>query len=240
VQITGRDADEVLVEQADDKLTVVAPRQRAGLFAGDHHLDVVITVPTGSDLAAKLGSADLTATGLLGIAHIRTGSGDVGLDTLEGPSLVETGSGHVLIESARERLRIKSGSGDVQVDGAHSAISISTGSGDVEIGTSNAPAVVKTGSGDLKVVDARTDVAMTTGSGDLVIHTASRGRFTVKGASSDVHIGVPAGVPVWTDVSTISGRISSDLEGAGEPTDGGDYVELRAKTVSGDVTLTQV
>ena len=40
-------------------------------------------------------------------------------------------------------------------------------------------------------------------------------------------------------MSTVSGRIRSDLTGAGEPEDGADYVELRAKTVSGDVVLTE-
>ena len=62
----------------------------------------------------------------------------------------------------------------------------------------------------------------------------------MKGASGDVKVGVPAGVPVWTDVSTITGDIRSSLQSAGEPTEGADHVELRAKTVSGDIVVTQV
>jgi len=53
-------------------------------------------------------------------------------------------------------------------------------------------------------------------------------------------IGIPAGVPVWTDVTTVSGSIHSDLRGAGQPEPGADYVELRAKTVSGDIDLREV
>jgi hypothetical protein len=64
--------------------------------------------------------------------------------------------------------------------------------------------------------------------------------MTAKGASGDVHIGVPAGVPVWTDISTVSGEIRSTLRGAGQPQDGADHVEVRAKVVSGDIVLTQV
>lgn len=41
-----------------------------------------------------------------------------------------------------------------------------------------------------------------------------------------------------TDI--VSGRVHSDLDGAGEPAEGQDYVELRAKTVSGDVVLLQL
>ncbi len=240
VDISGRDADQVVVEQSGRRISVVAPRQRAGFFGGDSRLDVTITVPLGSDLAARTGSADVTVSGPVGTTQVKTGSGDVRTEDLTGPALVETGSGDVDIQVANAELRVKSGSGHVRVRHAESAVAASTGSGDVEIGTSNGPAAVKTGSGDLKVIDANTDVSLVTGSGDLLVGTARRGRFTMKGASGDVHIGIPAGLPVWTDISTLSGSIRSDLESAGEPAEGADHVELRAKTVSGDIVLTQV
>ena len=240
VDVAGRDADQVEVEQSGKRISVVAPRQRAGFFGGDSKLDVTITVPLKSDLAVRTGSADVRVTGTVGTTQIKTGSGDVRTDDLAGPALVETGSGDVDIQVANAELRVKSGSGTVRVRHAESAVAASTGSGDVEIGTSNGPAAVKTGSGDLKVIDANTDVSLVTGSGDLLVGTAHRGRFTMKGASGDVHIGIPAGLPVWTDISTLSGAIRSNLESAGEPAEGADHVELRAKTVSGDIVLTQV
>jgi DUF4097 and DUF4098 domain-containing protein YvlB len=67
-----------------------------------------------------------------------------------------------------------------------------------------------------------------------------RGRVTVKGASGDVAIGVATGIPVWTDVATVTGTIRSDLQGAGQPQEGQDHVEIRVKTVSGDIVLTEV
>ena len=240
VEIHGRDADQVEVEQYGRRISVVAPRQRAGFLGGDSKLDVAITVPLGSDLVVRTGSADITVSGTVGTSQLKTGSGDVRTGDLAGPALVETGSGDVDIEVANAELRVKSGSGRVRVRHAESAVAASTGSGDVEIGTANGPAAVKTGSGDLKVVDANTDVSLVTGSGDLLVGTAHRGRFTMKGASGDVHIGIPAGLPVWTDISTLSGSIRSDLASAGEPAEGADHVELRAKTVSGDIVLTQV
>ena len=51
---------------------------------------------------------------------------------------------------------------------------------------------------------------------------------------------MPAGVPVWTDVHTVTGTIHSTLEGAGQPEPGADHVELRTTTVSGDIDLTQI
>jgi hypothetical protein len=79
-----------------------------------------------------------------------------------------------------------------------------------------------------------------TGSGDLVVGTARRGKFSMKGASGDVRIGIPAGTPVWTDLSTVTGAIHSNLEGVGQPAEGADHVELRVKNVSGDIVLNQV
>ena len=46
--------------------------------------------------------------------------------------------------------------------------------------------------------------------------------------------------PVWTDISSLTGRIHSTLSGAGQPAEGQDHVEVRAVTVSGDVELVEV
>ena len=240
VEIAGRDAEQVDVRQDGDQITVIAPKLRGGFFGGDNRLDVVVTLPTDSQLAVRTGSADVAVTGTVGTAQVKSGSGDVEVDVAGGALLVETGSGDVRVEEARAELKAKSGSGDVLVVDAAAALMVSTGSGDVQLWTTRGPAVVKTGSGDVKVGDAGTDVTMTTGSGDLVVSTVRRGRMTAKGASGDVHVGIPAGVPVWTDISTVSGEIRSNLHGTGQPEEGADHVEVRAKVVSGDIVLTQI
>jgi DUF4097 and DUF4098 domain-containing protein YvlB len=239
VAVSGRDADRVLVDLDGDRLSVVAPKDRSGFLGGDRKLDLTITVPTDSGLQVKTGSADLAARGRYAATHVRSGSGDVVVDEIGGPGLVETGSGDIRLHAAAQELRIKSGSGDVVIDRSAADVSISTGSGDVQLGTTGGRAAVKTGSGDLRVGEAESDVSLSTGSGDLVIGTAHRGRVTAKGASGDVHVGIPAGVPVWTDLTTVTGNIRSGLAGAGEPEDGADHVELRARTVSGDIVLTE-
>ena len=240
VEVAGADAEQVEVRQEGREISVVAPRKHGGFFGNDSSLAVKVTLPHESELALKTGSADITVDGTVGRVEIKSGSGDVRLADLAGPGLVETGSGDVTIEVANAELRIKSGSGEVAVRHAEEAVAISTGSGDVRLGTARGPAAVKTGSGDLRVTEAHTDLSLTTGSGDLVVGTAHRGRLTAKGASGHVRIGVPAGVPVWTDISTISGTIRSGLAGVGEPADDTDHIELRAKTVSGDIVLGQV
>ena len=239
VEVTGRDADRVLVEQHDDRLSVVGPRARGGFLGGESRLDVRIVVPRDSSLAIRTGSADIDVDGVVATAQLRSGSGGIRLGTLTGPGLVETGSGDVHVERVGAELRVKSGSGDVTVDHTEAALSISTGSGDVAIGTAAGPSVVKTGSGDLSVAESLTDVTLTTGSGDLVVSAARNGRVSARGASGDVRVGVPAGLPVWTDVSTVSGSLRSEIESAGEARAGEDHLEVRARTVSGDVLLTR-
>ena len=185
--------------------------------------------------------ADITVDGTVANGQVKTGSGDVTLDHLHRPLVVETGSGDVLDrEGRRRRCASRADPATSTLRHAEESVAVSTGSGDVEIGTNNGPAAVKTGSGDLWVGDAGTDVSLASGSGDLDVGRARRGKVTVKGASSDVQIGIPAGTPVWTDLSTVSGVIHSNLEGVGQPEEGADHVELRAKTVSGDIVLRQV
>ncbi|QBR93161.1 DUF4097 family beta strand repeat-containing protein [Nocardioides euryhalodurans] len=221
VSISGRHAEEVEVVQDGRTIRVTPPHRRTGFFSGDDGLDMTITVPAGSEVAVKTGSADVELHGPVGTTQVKTGSGDVD------------------VEHAAGDLQVKCGSGDVRLGQTDGSIAVSTGSGDVEVSRNLGPAVVKTGSGDVRFREATTEVSVMTGSGDLMIDTARHGRFHAKGASGSVHVGIPAGVPVWTDISTVSGRIHSDVEGAGEPVEGAEHIELRASTVSGDVVLTQ-
>src|SRR6476469_4385358 len=240
VDVNGKNAEDVIVEQRGDEVVVVA-RHRGGSFIGrSHELDIHVSMPFDSRLTTKLGSADIRVMGRIGESMVRTGSGDVRLEDVSGDIYVETGSGDLGADEIRGDLRVKSGSGDVVVESVEGSATISTGSGDVQIGTATGAVQVKSGSGDLRVDDAMHDVGLSTASGDLVVGQVHRGQLTAKNVSGDIRVGVPSGVPVWTDISTMTGSVRSSLEGAGEPSDGQDYIELRAKTVSGDILLEQL
>jgi DUF4097 and DUF4098 domain-containing protein YvlB len=238
VHVAGKYADEVSISQDGEGVSVVAPKLRGGFFGNDTKLDIDVVVPTGSRVVVKTGSADIEVSGTVGATKIKSGSGEVVLDVVDDVAVVDTGSGDIRIEEARGELRIRSGSGDVVI-GSSTTAAVSTGSGDVQLDRTSGPVIVKTGSGDLEVGEASGDVAMNTGSGDTVIRKVRRGKITSKGASGDVRIGIPEGTPVWTDIRTVTGHLSSAIEGVGEPEPGADSVELRATTVSGDVVLVQ-
>lgn len=237
VAISGRNADKVRVEQHGRQIDVVGPPLRG--FTLDSGLEVVVHLPEDSDAGVKTGSADIDLAGRLATVMARSGSGDIGVEQSTGPMVAETGSGNIRIGEAGAELRIKSGSGDISVGTTLRTTVVSTGSGDVELGTVHDTVNVKTGSGNLRIAAASADVQLATGSGDLEVGSMSKGRLSGKGASSDIRVGVPAGVPVWTDLTTVTGKIRSTLQPAGQPRDGQDHVELRARTVSGDIVLVE-
>ena len=235
VVVTGQDADETRVEERGGGILIVAPRQR-GLF-GRGGIDVTVDLPSGSDLKIRTGSAEVTLTGDNGSVVVQTGSAGIDVEHSTGSTVLETGSGRIQLGDTDGDVRIKSGSGNVSVGAASRSVIASIGSGDVELGSVGGTVRVKSGSGALRVHRASGDISLTTGSGDLEVVAITRGRINGKGGSGDIRVGVPAGVPVWTDVSTISGRITSTLPRLGEPEPGQDHVEVRVHSGSGDITL---
>ena len=113
VVVAGKHADDVVVEQHGDSITVTEPSR--GRIFGDNALRVDVVVPERSNPAVRTGSADIQVEGLAGHAQLRSGSGDCNLEIVEGHLLVETGSGEIRVDDVRGNLKVKSGSGDVEI-----------------------------------------------------------------------------------------------------------------------------
>lgn len=237
VELAGPGAPDTTVHFSGRDLRIEGPRKPA--FFRDQSVDVTVTLPEGSELGVQSGSADIVTTGSLSTAEVRTGSGEIAMESV-GTVSIKTGSGDVDLGSVRGDVSVKTGSGDVALGHVGGETLVSTGSGDIVVREATGPAAGKTGSGDLLVDLAHNDVSFASGSGDLDVRRMHRGRVTLKGASSSARIGVAAGTPVWTDISCVSGRVTSELEQLGAPADGQDHVEIRATTVSGHIHLQHV
>ncbi len=74
VLVEGKNADDVVVEQHGDSITVTEPGR--GRIFGDNTLTVEIVVPESSNPAVRTGSADIQIEGPAGHAQLRSGSGD--------------------------------------------------------------------------------------------------------------------------------------------------------------------
>jgi DUF4097 and DUF4098 domain-containing protein YvlB len=234
----GEDAvAEARVEQQRKAVVVDIPRHRGGLFRPHPCVGIVVTCPTGSTLEVKAESADITATGTYAEALVTTGSGEVTIDDVTGSAKLKSGSGTVTAGRIGKAALISTGSGDVSVDQPGETASLSVGSGDIRIGDVVGNTTAKTGSGDVEVGRLGGALVTKSGSGDLVVRRAASGSLKATGASGSITIGVEEGTAAWLDVSTLTGRVSQELEQTGAPTDDQRRVEITAHTVSGNLRV---
>jgi hypothetical protein len=63
IEITGRGAEELEIEQVGRVVSIISPPRRVIGFARDRALDVRVSLPTDSTVTTKLGSADLVVHG---------------------------------------------------------------------------------------------------------------------------------------------------------------------------------
>jgi hypothetical protein len=182
-----------------------------------------IGCPPGAELDVQTKSADVRARGTFGDALVRTASGDVSVGDVHGD------------------LRVKTASGDVSLDEVHGTTSVQTASGDLAVQRARGDVTGQLVSGDVWIRDAFKSVSLNTVSGDVRLDAVVDGAVDVNAISGDILIGVRRGSSVYVDCNSISGSMSSELElsdapsGGAEPT--GTRVDIRGKTVSGDVAL---
>ena len=237
VDVDGTGAEDVRVDRTDAGLEVVGPRH-TGFLSSTRDYRVRLRVPVGSDLSTRLGSADVRARGRLGAVHLTSGSGDVDVEETRTAS-VKTGSGDISLGAVAEDAELKAGSGDVRLRTVGGAARVVTGSGSIEVRDGRGGLSLKSGSGDLVVGSAAGDASLSTASGDLTVARVERGTVALRNVTGDIRLGVAAGTPVWTEISTTTGRVHSSLPPVGPPHEDQDHVEVRATSVSGDIHLVQ-
>lgn len=236
IRLSGRDAEETTVTQDGDTISVIGPRTRRGFSLGTREVNVEVVLPAHSALHTKFGSAALTATGPLGDCTVRSGSGDITLDeaaTLDATS----GSGDIRTGDIARDGNVRTGSGDVALGSVGGQLNAVTGSGNVRVHTSSHGARLRSGSGDIAISRAAAGVSANTASGDVTVEEAESGSVELRTASGDIAVGVADGTPAWTDINTLTGQVRSTLQRLGEPAQGQPYVELRLRTVSGDIAV---
>lgn len=208
-------ADQVQVDFADGRLEIVEPPHRRNWMRFNSGLDVSVTLPAGSRCWITTASADVTLSGELGSLAAKTISGQIAADAISGSAEVSTTSGRITINEAASQVSAKSASGAVGLGHVGSDVDVSTVSGKVEIGGAPADATVRTASGRVRI-------------GNL-----SRGRAEIVTVSGEVKVHVARGTGVYLDMTSVSGRVTSELE----PSETCDQVDLHLKcrSISGAI-----
>lgn len=173
------------------------------------------------------------------LAAFRHGNVQLAVRCPAGSSLTaRTASADVEARGPLAAAKAQTASGDVRVEQADGELSVQTASGDVEVGRAGGAVTVQAVSGDVRVREAADDVRVTNVSGDVDLQAVVAGAVGVQSVSGDVRVGVRRGSAVHVDAQTLSGHTHSELDLDDEPAGGeGPRVELRVKTVSGDVAV---
>jgi uncharacterized sodium:solute symporter family permease YidK len=130
---------------------------------------------------------------------------------------------------------VTTASGGVRIGDVTGNVAVRTASGDVRVGEVEGALTARTASGDVATGVIAGATTVRTVSGDIVIGGAGGDEASIQSTSGDVFVAVPPGRGVHLDVATVSGALSSDL--ATDDGSGGVDLDLRARTVSGDVRL---
>jgi DUF4097 and DUF4098 domain-containing protein YvlB len=204
--------------------------------------EVVVRIATPVALAARIktGSGDIVADAPLREARLSAGSGDIRVERAEGILAANAGSGNLRLQHALGPVRANTGSGAIEIATAEALVAASTGSGDVRIGEAAGPTTIKVGSGDITIERIRDHSVATSGSGDVRVELAEGPSLRVETARGDIQIGVPDGVPTYLDLKTVTGDIACELEPGEQPAEGERSLILRARTVSGDISILRV
>ena len=216
VDVTGRGADNIIVEQIGGTVSIREERSR---FM-DRSVSVRAAVPphTAADITAA--SLDVYARVELGRVNARTASGQLDFGG------IATGE-------------LRSASGDINLDSCQGRCQISTASGDVRGRSIAGDLVVTTASGDVYIDRVMGRVEAKSASGDIDMACCQGPSVEVVSMSGDVTVGLPEGRRVEAQIDSLSGDVTLPPRKA--PSGGEkETVRLRAKTVSGDVRVERV
>jgi DUF4097 and DUF4098 domain-containing protein YvlB len=201
-------------------------------------IDLVIQLPSDSDVRAEADLGDFQADGVLGAVALKIDLGAVRLAET-GPLNVRNGVGATMVENVSGAADVHASSGDIRIGAVDGAADVSTSNGKLRVGVVTGPANVKSSNGSVSVDRALTDISAASSNGEVRIGEVVRGKVSATSKLGSVEVGVRAGSAAWLELNSDVGRVYNELDSADEPAadEPVDRVEVRASTNLGDVTI---
>lgn len=215
VSIDAKTTDGFEIAQIGDTITI---REESQWRARNRRVRVVVEVPPDSDLTLHTASADVAIRGRMGIVKARAASGDVDID-------------HAA------RLEVNTASGDIRVGSVAGDAAFNTASGGVEVRTAGGQLDASTASGDVSAHSVAHAVDIGTASGDVELDRCEGDDIYVKTLSGNIRIGLPTGIRVEPDITTMSGRVTLPAPADTEQSIVRRVVRLRMKSMSGNIRI---
>ncbi len=229
-------AEQTQVEYADGRLTVKYPRNKLrSIFGRPPSIDVTVDLPSGSRVDAKAW-ADFRSEGRIGESSFNTAAGSIRLDRT-GRLKLHTGAGDISVGHAMEHAEITTSSGKIWIGEIDGTAAVKTSNGDITIGDVTGDAQLNTANGDITVDRARASVGAKTAYGTIRIGEVMRGSIGLESGFGELELGIRHGTAAWLDVRSQQGSVRSELTSAESPDPSDDTVEVRARTVYGDILI---
>ena len=240
--IKAAEGTRVEYDDATRTLSIVS-RKRRNRFVGvngkrPESIDLVIQLPTDSDVRGEAGLGDFRSEGVLGGVALKTDLGAFRFAET-GPVNLRSGLGEIVVESVTGSAEVHGGSNDIRIGAVDGTANIFTGNGKVRVGVVTGPANIKSSNGAVSVDRALSDITAASSNGEVRIGEVVRGKVSATSKNGGVEVGVREGSAAWLELNTGVGRVYNELDDADAPEAGEpvDRVEVHAATKLGDVTI---
>ena len=229
-------------DDATRTLSIISrkPRSRFVNFSSKRpeSINVVIQLPTDSDVRGEAEVGDFQSDGALGTVALKTDLGVVRLAET-GPLNLRGGVGEITVEAVGGSAVVHSASNDIRIGAVDGTADISADNGKVRVGLVTGPAEIKVANGSVSVDRALSDITAGSSNGEVRIGEVVRGKVSATSKNGGVEVGIREGSAAWLELKTGVGRVYNELAtaeapGADEPV---DKVEVHASTKLGDVTI---
>lgn len=231
-------------DDAARTLSIVSkkPRNRFVNFSSKRpeSIDVVIQLPTDSDVRGEAELGDFQSDGVLGTVVLKTDMGAVRLAET-GPLNLRNSLGGITVEGVSGSAEVHIGSSDIRIGAVDGTADVSTGNGKVRVGVVTGPANVKASNGSVSVDRALSDITAASSNGEVRVGEVVRGTVSATSKNGSVEVGVREGSAAWLELETGVGRVYNELASADAPEEGEpvDKVEVHASTKLGDITISR-
>lgn len=229
-------AQQTRVEYADGRLLIRAPRPwtRYSPFRTGGAVEVVLDLPTGSDVTCEATVAEVHADGRIGACRITTSVGGLTLDET-GPMQLST-TGRVAVDVVHGDAEV-SGTGAIRIGLIDGTATIENANGDIRLGQVDGDLRCRTANGDVFVGTALAGVSAKSASGDVRVGEIVRGATVIETANGQLEIGIRPGTAAQLDVHSRFGRVHHELEAADGPEPSDETATVRARTSNGDIVI---
>ncbi|GAB2483303.1 DUF4097 family beta strand repeat-containing protein [Nocardiopsis aegyptia] len=216
-----RAAEQVEVDFAGGRLEVRDP-QPSGLgrvIGRKGMVDITVELPAGSRVRATCGFGGIRCEGRLGAAEISVPNGNITVDAVSGNAELTTGHGWVRAEEIDGSAVVKSTGG---------ALTLGTVAGDLRANSAH---------GDVTADRVGGSVTARTTHGGIRLGQVEAGSVDVETSYGELEIGVREGTAAWLDAVSKKGVVRSALEASDAPAPTERTVEVRARSVWGDILV---